>query len=176
MVTIECVCPPKAGETRHPDGDTVTLRPKLDFRSALTARNTIVVLKSEDPDATTADILAALTETYLIVGIESWSLTDERGKALPVSRVAIRDLMDRHPEAAMIIGDEADELYSEAVIAPLVARAQNSSPPTPINASTSATNGSSPKPRKPSRPSSTFTTPTAGTERMSASPAGGSSS
>ena len=175
MATIECVCPPKAGETRHPQGDTVTLRAKLDFRSALTARNTVVVLKAEDPDASTADILAALTEVYLLVGIESWSLSDERGKAVPVSRVAIRALMDDHPEAAMTIGDEADEMYSEAVIAPLVARAQTSSPLTPMAASTSATNGSSPKRPKRSRPSSISTTPTDGIERMSASPAGGSS-
>ena len=59
MVKIECVCPPKAGgEKRHPDGDTVTLRERLDFRAAVTVRNAIVVLKQDDPDCGAAEILA----------------------------------------------------------------------------------------------------------------------
>jgi len=176
MATIECACPPTpAGDVRHPDGDLVTLRERLDFRSSLTARNAIVVLKSEDADASPGEILAALTETYLLVGIESWTLVDARGKPVPVSKAAIRVLMEEHQESAMAIGDEADGLYNEAVIGPLVRKASSSSPPTPIGASTSATGGGSP-PRKRSRPSSTSTTPMAATERMSASPAGGSSS
>lgn len=171
MATIECACP---GDVRHPDGDVVTLRERLDFRSALTARNAIVVLKSEDPDASPGEILAALTETYLLVGIESWTLVDARGKPVPVSKAAIRALMDEHQESAMAIGDEADGLYNEAVIGPLVRRASTSSPPTPIGRSTSARSGGAP--RKRSKPSSTTASPTAVTERMSASPGGGSSS
>ena len=176
MATIPCVCPPKAtGEARHAS-DTVTLRQRLDFRAALTARNTVIVLKQEDPDASVAEILATLTEMYLLVGIESWSLVDTRGKAVPVSRAVIRQFIVDHPDEATAVGDEADGLYSAAVIAPLVARAQNSSPPTPTDESTSATDGQSP-PKRPrrSKPSSITTIPTAATARMSASPAGGSS-
>ena len=174
MATVECLCPPKAtGEVRHPDGDTITLRERLDFRSALTARNTFVLLKSEDPDVSTAEIMASLTETYLLLGIESWSLltVDEKGKARPleVSKTAIRDLLLSHSEAAMAVGDEADALYSEAVIAPLVARASSSSPSTPTSESTSATNGSASRPPKPSKPSSTSTSPMADTETTSPS-------
>lgn len=177
MVTIECLCPPKAaGEVRHPQGDTVTLRERLDFRAAVTARNTIVFLKSEDPDASAAEILAALTETYLLLGIESWSLLDAKGKPLPPSKAAIREYLLARPEIAMRVGDAADELYSEAVVLPLLARAQNFSPPTPTNGPTSAPKGSSPKPPKPSKPSSTTTTPTGGTVPTSLSPAGDSSS
>lgn len=173
MATIECVCP-TAGDVRHPDGDVVTLRERLDFRSALTARNAIVVLKTEDPDAPAGEVLAALTETYLLVGIESWTFVDARGKPVPVSRAAVRAFMDEHQEAAMSLGDEADGLYNEAVVGPLVRKASNSSPPTPIGASTSAKGGGSP--RKRPKPSSTSTSPTDVTERMSASPAGGSNS
>ncbi len=173
MATIECVCPPKAdGSPRHPNGDKVTLRPKLDFRAGLTARNTVVLIKQDDPEADAATILAGLTEVYLLVGIESWTLTDGKGKAVPVSRSAIRELMAEHSEAAMTIGDEADGLYSEAVIAPLVARASKFSAPTPISGSTLATNGSVPAPRKRSKQSLTTTSQTDGIMPMSASQGG----
>lgn len=173
---IRCICPPKAGVVRHPAGDTVELRERLDFRSALIARNTIVLLKQEDEDVSSAEILASLTEVYLVAGIRTWSLVDERGKPVEVSKATIRKLMDEHPDVAMDLGDAADELYSEAVILPLVTRAQNSSLSTPTSASTSATTGSSRAPRKPLKRSSTTTTPMAGTGMMQASPAGGSSS
>ncbi len=177
MAVIPCVCPPKAdGEPRHPNGDTVKLRPKLDFRSALAARNVIILAKQEDENIGAGELLAMLTETYLLLGVESWTLTDGKGKAVPVSRSAIRDLMAEHSDAAMTVGDEADGLYSEAVITPLVARASTYSPPTPINGSTSAMSGRSPVPRKPSKRSLTTTTPTDVIETMSASPGGGYSS
>jgi hypothetical protein len=176
MATIACICPPRDGASRHPDGDTVTLRDKLDFRGSLTARNAFLVLKAEDPDATTAEVLAVLTETYLLLGIESWTLVDAKGKAVPVTKAAIRDLLLSHPDAAMTVGDEADALYSEAVISPLVARASTSSPTTPTAVSTSATSGPSPRRPRRSKPSSTASTRTAGIVQISPSPAGDSSS
>jgi hypothetical protein len=173
MAHIECVCPVRPdGAVRHPNGDTVTLREKLDFRSALTARNTVILIKQEDEQADAAAILAALTEVYLLMGITSWTLVDAKAKPLPVSRDNVRALMDEHPDAAMEIGDEADGLYSEAVITPLVARASSYSPPTPITGSTSATNGASPARRKRPKPSSITTSRTDVIETMSASPAG----
>lgn len=173
MATFDCICPPKAdGSPRHPQGDTVTLAERLDFRAGLAARNTVIVLKQEDEEASVGEILAALTETYLLHGITSWSFVDAKGKPLEVSRAAIREFMREHSEEAAIVGDEADGLYSSAVLDPLVKRARASSPPTPISASTSATNGSLPAAPKRSRRSSTTTTPTAVTERMSASPGG----
>jgi hypothetical protein len=177
MVKIECICPPRAdGTERHPDGDTVTLRERLDFRAALAARNSIVMLKNEDPDATSGDILATLTETYLLGGVESWSLVDERGKPVEVSRTAIRERLLSHVDAAMIVGDAADELYAASVILPLLKRAQDSSPPTPTSASTSATMAPSPKRPKPSKRSSITTIPTAATATTSPSPDGDSNS
>ena len=175
MATIDCICPPtKAGDIRHPDGDTVELRERLDFRGALTARNAIALAQSEGDS--TAEILAALTESYLILGIVAWSLVDERGKDVPPSRQNIRDLLLTQPDAAMVVADEADELYRDAVIAPLAARAAKSSPPTPTTSSTSATNGSPTKHPKPSKPSSTTTTRTGGTVTTLRPRAGGSSS
>ena len=172
-VKIECVCPlTAAGSPRHPDGDRVELRDKLDFRSALTARNAIVLAKQDDPGVTSAEILAILTEHYLCQGITSWTLVDAKGKHIEADRANIRKFIEENPEAAMEVGDEADSLYSEAVILPLVARAQKSSPPTRTDGSTSPTIGSEQKRPKPSKPSLTSTTRTAGTVRTSQSPAG----
>ena len=174
MATINCICPPKPdGTARHPNGDTVRLRETLDFKAGLTARNRIILLRQDDPDVGGAEMLAELTEVYLLAGIESWTFLDAKGKPVEVSKPAIRAFIAAHPMEAMDVGDEADALYSEAVIAPLVARASSSSPRTPTDESTSATSGSSPSPRKPSKRSSITTIPTGGTERMSASPAGG---
>ncbi len=173
MASIPCVCPPKGdGSSRHPNGDRVTLRERLDFRSGLAARNTVIVIKQEDPEAGAAEILAGLTEIYLLVGIESWTLQDAKGKPVEVNRTTVRQLMADHPDEAMTIGDEADGLYSEAVIAPLVARALRSSASMQTTGSTSATTGSAPRPLKPSKRSSTTTSQTDGTERMSASRGG----
>ena len=176
-VKIDCLCPPNArGETRHPDGDTVTLRERLDFRAALTARNTLVMVKQEDPDASSAEILAALTEVYLVLGVTGWTLVDGKNKPIEVSKGAIREHLLANPDVAMVVGDAADELYAEAVILPLLARARNSSPPTPIAGSTSATKRSTPRSRKPSPPSSITTIPTDATATTSSSPVGDSSS
>lgn len=156
---IPCICPPKADEVRHPAGDTITLRERLDFRAALAARNAIALAQGEGED--TAGILAALTETYLILGIESWSVVDAKGKAVPVNRQTITEYLLSNIDVAMDVADAADDLYREAVVGPLLARASTSSPDTQTPDSTSATNGSGPKPPKPSKRSSTTTTQTA---------------
>ena len=106
MAKIDCVCPPRAdGEPRHPNGDTVTLKEKLDFRSAVQARNAIIVLKQDDEQADVADILASLTEVYVLVGVESWTLLDARNKPVEVNRANLRAFMADHPVEAMDVGN-----------------------------------------------------------------------
>jgi hypothetical protein len=173
-VQIKCICPSKDGEPRH-DQDTITLRDKLDFHSVRTMRNEVRVLKSQEEAASTAEILATLTEAYLLHGISSWTLTDEKGKPVELSRRAITDRLLSTDEAELV-GDAADELYQEVVLLPLVVRGLNSSPTTPTNGSTSATTVSSSKPPKPSKRSSTSTTRTVGTETTSLSLVGVSNS
>ena len=68
MVRIPCLCPPKGDDVRHPAGDTVTLRDKLDFVSALAARNIIIQAKTSDPGMSVGEIQALLTEMYLLAG------------------------------------------------------------------------------------------------------------
>jgi len=171
-VEISCVCPPLAnGGPRH-SVDDITLRDRLAFRAALTVRNTIIVTKSEDAQASIAEILASLTEVYLLEGIEGWSIVDQRNKAVPVSRETVRAFMDEHPDEAMTVGDAADGLYVEAVMRPLLKTASTSSQPTQTTESTSPTIGSEPKPRKHSKPSSTASTQMDGTGTTSSLPGG----
>jgi hypothetical protein len=175
-VTIDCVCPlTAAGEKRH-STDRVQLRERLDFRSALTARNAIALAKEDDDDISSAEILAILTETYLSLGITSWTLVDEKGKKVEPSRQAIRDFIEDHPDEAMEVGEAADTLYQAAVILPLVARAARSSQPTQTDDSMSVTTTGTPKARKPSKPSLTTTTRMDGTGTISPLHAGGFSS
>lgn len=164
MATIACVCPPRAGgQTRHPNGDTVTLRPRLGFKEAIACRKSIQMLYEEDDTPDMGEVLASFTESYIVYGIESWTLEDEDGKPLPVDRPHIRAFLAEHIEEAAVVGDEADGLYTQAVMLPLLVRALSSSPPTPTDESTSAGTGStssSETPPTPSSPSSTSTSQT----------------
>jgi hypothetical protein len=175
MATVECLCPPtKAGEVRHPDGETIELRERLDFDAGRTARNIIKMGKAEE--LTTPEIMTELSDWFLTAGIRKWSVIDEAGKPVEPNRATIAKYLFANDAAHETICDEADGLYSEAVTAPLVAAAWKPSPPTPTKPSTSQTNGSSSKPPKPSKPSSTTTSPTDATGRTSRSLDGVSSS
>ena len=167
MATIACHCPVnRDGSVRHPDGDTVTVRPTLDFQGAVTVRN-LIALMSGEVGVNDADILAALSETYLYHGVESWTFVDDKGNDVPVTRESIHDLLLAHPLDAMLVSDEADALYQPAVVLPLVERALGSLRNTLTDGSTSATTPSSEPPLTPSSPSSTSTTQTDDTERTS---------
>jgi hypothetical protein len=167
-VDIPCVC-------GHHDTDTVTFRDALGFREALSLRNEVIILQSNDGSTSTGEILATLTEGYLLHGIVAWSLVDEKGKPVPVTRPAIRDRLLTRMESAVVLADAADSLYAEAVMLPLLLAASKSSPPGRTGGSTSRPNGSGkPHPTR-SRPSSTTTTQTDATETTGTSPAGVSS-
>lgn len=172
-VNIACPCPPKAdGSPRH-EIDTVTLRDTLDFRTRLALRQTMKWAKTANDDITEGEILAVLTEAYVLQCIDAWTLVDDKGKKVEPSRAAIRDFLDHHDEQAMAVADAADSLYSEVVLLPLLLGSSKSSPSSPTDGSTSPTNGGT-TPRKPSKRSSTATTPMVVTGPMLSSPASGS--
>jgi len=178
-VRIACPCPPKAnGEPRH-EHDTVTLRERFDFRSAQTIRNSYKVLKVEDPDVSVAEVLATLTEFYLLFGVEAWTLTDDKGKLIELSKTAIREHL-LTAEDVETVADAADELYTAKVFDPLVKRAQRprnrSSRSGPMDDSTSARKSSPMKPPRPSKRSSTTTSRMGGTGTITSLHAGASSS
>lgn len=173
--TIPCVCPPRGDAPQH-EQDTITFRERLDFRAGLTIRRAIGIAKDDDPNLEAAEVLAILTEHYLIHGIESWTLKDDKGKAVEVTREAIRAFLADYPDEAMEAGDTADDLYAEQVLLPLLRRASNSSQPSPTPKPTSPRTGSQAKRPKPSQRSSTSTTRTEGTGKITSLPAGDSRS
>lgn len=167
-VTIPCICP---GEPH--DSDEVTLRDRLDFRQTVAVQKSVLFLGT---DPSNAEIMATLTEAYLLYGIEAWSVRDERGKAVPITRQAIEEHLLANVPAALAVADAADDLYQETVLLPLLMRGSASSATTPTTASTSRRSGSRPVPLKPSKRSSTSTTRTDATATTTESPDGDSSS
>jgi cell division septation protein DedD len=181
-VTIECICPAKAdGERRH-NKDTVTLKDTLNFRERLALRQTIKWAKETTEDITEGELLAILTEGYVLQCIEKWSLVDAKGKPLPPTRGVIRAFLEDHDDQAMAVADAADGLYSQVVLLPLLIASAKSSQATPTDeprrgtSSTSPMNTGASRPRKPSKPSSTITSPMVVTGPMLASPGFDSSS
>jgi len=170
-VAIPCICPPKAdGEPRHA-GDTVVLRDTFPPR----ARRALIYDLSLNDEGTMGDRLALLNEGYVIRGVESWTLVDAKDKPLEVTPKAIAEHLIDRENVYDIVAKAADDLYTEAVLLPLLLGASSFSPPTPTVARMSAaTNGRTP--RKPSKRSSTITFPTAGTEPTLLSNGGVSSS
>lgn len=173
---VKCVCPPKAdGSARH-DHDTIELRERMDFRSSIAIRNALALESGDDGAIDMADILAILTERFIVYGIQSWTVVDAKNQPVPVSRQAITDLILSDIELATDIGDAADARYRDAVMLPLLQRGQTSSPSTPTNGSTSATKRSSTRRRTRSSPSSITAIPTAVTGTTSNAPDGDFSS
>jgi hypothetical protein len=174
-VEIDCICPPRAdGEPRHAQ-DTVTLRETLDFRSVTAIRHGISLIE-RDEETYVSEVLAVLTEGYVLHGIESWSLVDAKGKPLPLSRQAIRETILSRVDVASVVGDAADEMYGPTVLLPLLQRASRSSSGMPMEPSTSHPTGSSKRRRTRSKPSSTTSSPTDATVTTSPSLAGVSNS
>jgi hypothetical protein len=173
---INCICPPKADGTPRHDHDTITLREKMDFRSSIAIRNALALESGDDGAIDMADILAILTERFILYGVQSWTVVDAKNQPVPVSREAITRLILSDIELATDIGDAADARYRDAVMLPLLQRGQTSSPSTPTNGSTSRRTGRSTTPRKRSSPSSITAIPTAGTGTTSSAPDGDSSS
>ena len=161
-VLTDCICSGKPHEQ-----DTITLRDHLDFRQGKRIQNEILLLEEEQRQDV-AFVLAVLTEEYILGGVEAWSVVDDKDKPVPVTRDTIREYLLSKPVAAGPVADAADELYQEAVMLPLLRRAQNSSPPTPTGGLTSAPTSSEPKRPKLLKQSSTSTTRTDGTVGISA--------
>jgi hypothetical protein len=176
IVNVACICPETSNGVRHPEGDAVTLRERLGFRSAVTMQKVVYTLRQEIEHPSDADILAALTEAYIVYGIESWTLVDARGKAIPVNRATIEEHLLSDLTAALAVADVADDLYQETVLLPLLMRGSASSATTPTTESTSPETSSPDEPPTPSKPSSITTSPMGVIATTSPSLDGGSNS
>ena len=194
-IHIDCPC---AG-TPHAEGDTVSLKDKLDSVAGLAIKYSVAQKTTEmreagqiSPEGEITDeaiswlLVAFINQRYLIYGVQSWTLVDADGKKLPPTPANLRSFMEDHPAEAMQVGDEADSLYAEAVMLPLLKVAASSSRPgqtngltSPMKPSSTESNGSSHSPkstRKPSSPSLTESSTTTAIAPTSTSSAGGDSS
>jgi hypothetical protein len=156
-VAVACPCP----GTPHSDGDTVFLGPKLSFRAGVMADSKIadIVNGSGNVD----EVKAVLLETYILDGVKAWTFVDAEGTDIEVTPATIQAWLLSDYSIGVLVSEQADKLYSEAVSDPLARRSFPSLQTGPTNGSTSRKSGSSAKRRKPSKPSSTTTSPTVGT-------------
>jgi hypothetical protein len=98
-VQITCPCP----GSPHAQ-DTVTLRDRLTFAGGLAVRQRIV-------DAVTirlgeGDIVATMTEGYILHGIGAWTLVGDDGKPLPLTLANIRRIfLDDFSDLAMPLAE-----------------------------------------------------------------------
>ena len=149
-----CACP---GEP-HPDGEVVNLRERLTLSQGIQLQSAILEASKSrlgGPAAT-----GVLSEQYLLVGVESWNLVGMDGP-IPVTPETIAEHLLSDFERGNVASNQADELYAERYILPLVQRATNSSPSTTTDESTSPTSdGGTTEPPTPSEPSWTSHTPT----------------
>jgi hypothetical protein len=132
-----CQCP----GTPHAQ-DEVYLLPRLTFDGGAAAE---AVLERAIGGGDAEAIAVPLMHAYLEHQVVGWNLTDAAGAPLPYTR----DLLVRDWESARIVADKADDLYSGALLAPLLAAASQSSPGGPTAASTSARTPTASRRRKP---------------------------
>ena len=140
--------------TPHPDGDVVWLSPHLSLRGGFVAERTMIAL-SGLKDRT--ELEAGLVEVYVRYGIADWNLVDPDGDPIPVTEDTIRSEILSDFGRARPIADAADELYTSAILDPLVARLSKSSRAGQTSGSTSPNRPFSPKRPKRSKPSSITT-------------------
>jgi hypothetical protein len=154
----------------------VFLKDKLNLHDGIAVQHLIIAANQPSDRMDAAHLTGILAEGYLLYGVEAWTLVDENGHTIPVTRDTVRAKLLSDFAVAAPVAELADSLYMAPVILPLVKRASASLLTTPTNGSTSVLPAGTPKARKRSKRSSTTTTPTDGTVATSPSPAGVSSS
>jgi hypothetical protein len=147
----------------------------MDFRSSIAIRNALA-LESGGEDVDMADVLAILTERFVIYGIQSWTVVDEKNQPVPVNRQTITELILSDIDLATEIGDVADGRYREATMLPLIRAGSKPSPSMPTSDSTSVATTRSTRRRTRASRSSITAIPTADTAMTSDSPDGDYSS
>jgi hypothetical protein len=157
-----CRCP---GDPRpHPDGDIVTLVPRLTLPMAASLKTRM--LSANLGDDSIAAVQFSLVSGYLRAApfgaIASWSLLEEgpevKGQPtfvpVPITSENVERLLP-WADGGEEVAEEADRLYGADFLAPFLRRINSSSSTGQMATSTSATTPSSPRrpsPRKRSSP------------------------
>jgi hypothetical protein len=136
-----CLCPGAPHTT-----DTVSLAARPSLRLGLAAN---AAIGAADGSIQLQEMLGAVFVRY---GVIDWNVVDEKGKPVPVTPDAVeaRLTWDR---GGLEVANAASDLYTEAIIAPLVKGLSSSQEPGPTEPSTSPTPPSPWSPRTSSEPS-----------------------
>lgn len=112
---LGCRCP----GTPHPDGDTVWLRAELGPEGGFAALSVIRAVGGD------ADLLAEkIGRVYAEHGIVDWTFLDDDGEPVPCTPEMVARLSW---DVLYPVAEKGDEIYSEGILRPLVAKASRSS-------------------------------------------------
>lgn len=140
-----CRCP--GTPDTHPDGDEVYLAPEVSLTMGLRANGAI-----NKAEGNTELLELYMGRVFIEEGIVGWTFHDEDGP-IPVTPANIERLLPWSRGGSQV-AEKANDLYGEAILAPLVKRSLNSSELGPTNGSTSHTRPSRSKRRSSSKSSS----------------------
>lgn len=126
-----CRCIGGADAPRHPDGDEIYLAPEPSLTMGLRANGAIA---KADNDPAMLEIL--LGRVFIEDGITGWTFVDEDGDPFGVTPANIERLLPWN-RGGSAVAEKANDLYGEAILAPLAKRSLNMSKPGPTNGSTS---------------------------------------
>lgn len=140
----------------HPDGDVVYLWPELSMPGGMAAQGAIAESYGEE-GLDQLRLQEQLARVWIRHGVAEWTFLDDLGGDIPVTPDTVERALP-YAKGGRLVADKADDLYAEAVTAPLVERLSVLSKRGPTRASQPATsqNGTS-HPKRPKR-SSTATT------------------
>lgn len=123
----DCACP---GTPHADEGDLVYLRPTLSLAGGIAAQQDLVASNGE-----ANELVRRWLVTYVRYGAKSWNLLDEAGQPVPFDvDVLLDDFTLAEP-----VAEQANDLYSEAVLRPLAMSRSRTSRTGPTAASTSRT-------------------------------------
>ena len=141
-----CRCTGRA-DTPHPEGDEVYLYPEATITCGLRS-NGALAAAGDDP----AKLELLLGRVFIEEAIAGWSFLDADGE-VPITPATIEHYLP-WARGGSLIAERANDLYAEAILAPLVKRSASSSGIGPTGASTSVTRPSRQVRRNSSKSSS----------------------
>ncbi len=106
--------------TPHPDGDVVYLYPELSMPGGMAAQTAISEAWGDDGfDAVKFQGLIA--PVWVQYGVADWTFLDDLGQPIPANPENIMRALP-YGKGGRAVAEKADDLYNEAVLAPLAER------------------------------------------------------
>ena len=112
-VPIRCPCPPKDGEPRHSDGDSVDVRSQYGYGDSLALAKKSVQYRvglNKDKESVVIPYEDAFLkhESLMELAVKSWTLEDADGEPLPIGLPTFLLLPE---DIGNVIAEKVNELY-----------------------------------------------------------------